>query len=45
MATKYFFGVKVGNVTLDPIVIFGQFSKNSSLGIGYMIIGSTFIIQ
>jgi hypothetical protein len=43
--TKYYFGVKVGNATLDPIVIWGQFIRNvTSLGIGYMTIGSTFII-
>lgn len=45
-ATKYTFGLKVGTVTLDPVVIWGQFQKNVApiLGIGYMTIGNTFTI-
>ena len=27
-ATKYTFGLKVGTVTLDPVVIWGQFQRN-----------------
>lgn len=27
-ATKYTFGLKVGIVTLDPVVIWGQFQRN-----------------
>lgn len=27
-AVKYTFGLKIGTVTLDPVVIWGQFTRN-----------------